>query len=207
MMECAIILDRIHLGQLTPVEIDKIKKVEQEIITELNKLRKIRKYKLNELMLFLSVSCIWIPFPSSLLSTVECGGCTTLGFLGSPIKFNSPTEVVGTSPEGCDLHETSTERGCAPVPTSLLVVFNITQRGPSIPCTDPELSTTLVDGPTVVPLLLRHSPSVMADPPPTARPHPVASPRHRRYLGHIHRRPDFCSGRMGAGAGPQRVHF
>ena len=101
--------------------------------------------------IFLSVSCIWIPFPSSLLSTVECGGCTTLGFLGSPIKFNSPTEVVGTSPEGCDLHETSTERGCAPVPTSLLVVFNITHRGPSIPCTDPELSTTLVDGPTVVP--------------------------------------------------------
>ena len=158
-------------------------------------------------MLFLSVSCIWIPFPSSLLSTVECGGCTTLGFLGSPIKFNSPTEVVGTSPEGCDLHETSTERDGAPVPTSLLVILNFTQRGPSIPCTDPELSTTLVDGPTVMPLLLRHSPSVMADPPPTARPHPVASPRHRRYLGHIHRRPDFCSGRMGAGAGPQRVHF
>ena len=107
--------------------------------------------------IFLSVSCIWIPFPSSLLSTVECGGCTTLGFLGSPIKFNSPTEVVGTSPEGCDLHETSTERDGAPVPTSLLVVFNFTQRGPSIPCTDPELSTTLVDGPTVVPLMLRHS--------------------------------------------------
>ena len=93
-------------------------------------------------MLFLSVSCIWIPFPSSLLSTVECGGCTTLGFLGSPIKFNSPTEVVGTSPEGCDLHETSTERDGAPVPTSLLVVFNFTHRGPSIPCTDPELSKT-----------------------------------------------------------------
>ena len=81
---------------------------------------------------------------------------------------------MGTSPEGCDLHETSTERDGAPVPTSLLVIFNITQRGPSIPCTDPELSTTLVDGPTVMPLLLRHSPSVMADPPPTARPHPVA---------------------------------
>ena len=90
----------------------------------------------------LSVSCIWIPFPSSLLSTVECGGCTTLGFLGSPIMFNSPTEVVGTSPEGCDLHETSTERDGAPVPTSLLVILNFTQRGPSIPCTDPELSQT-----------------------------------------------------------------
>ena len=90
--------------------------------------------------IFLSVSCIWIPFPSSLLSTVECGGCTTLGFLGSPIMFNSPTEVVGTSPEGCDLHETSTERDGAPVPTSLLVILNFTQRGPSIPCTDPELS-------------------------------------------------------------------
>ena len=68
--------------------------------------------------IFLSVSCIWIPFPSSLLSTVECGGCTTLGFLGSPIGFNSPTEVVGASPEGCGLHETSTGPQGAPEPRS-----------------------------------------------------------------------------------------
>jgi hypothetical protein len=156
---------------------------------------------------FLSVSCIWIPFPSSLLSTVECGGCTTLGFLGSPIKFNSPTEVVGTSPEGCDLHETSTERGCAPVPTSLLVVFNITHRGPSIPCTDPELSQHWwMDPPSchvAASLAPRH-----ADPPPTASPTSCRHRRrHRRYLGHIHRRPDFCSGRMGAGAGPRMGWF
>ena len=37
---------------------------------------------INEWIKFLSVSCIWIPFPSSLLSTVECGGCTTLGSFG-----------------------------------------------------------------------------------------------------------------------------
>ena len=56
--------------------------------------------------MFLSVSCIWIPFPSSLLSTVEMRGVHLhLGFLGSPIRFNSPTEVVGHPPEGCDLLE------------------------------------------------------------------------------------------------------
>ena len=43
------------------------------------KIMKMFKYELNK---FLSVSCIWIPFPSSLLSTVECGGCTTLGSFG-----------------------------------------------------------------------------------------------------------------------------
>ncbi len=70
----------------------------------------------------LSVSCIWIPFPSSLLSTVECGGCTTLGFLGSPIWFNSPTEVVGPMPEGCDLLEQRSDPRCAPTPYQWLRV-------------------------------------------------------------------------------------
>ena len=84
----------------------------------------------------------------------------------------------------------------------LFVILNFTQRGPSIPCTDPELSTTLVDGPhrrATDAASLAHRP---ADPPPTARPHPVASPRHRRYLGHIHRGLVPRSGRMGSGAGP-----
>ena len=77
-----------------------------------------------EIFIFLSVSCKWIPFPFSLLSTVECGGCTTLGFLGSPIRFNSPTEVVGHSPEGCDLHEsnagTASAARCPPRPLAVV---------------------------------------------------------------------------------------
>jgi hypothetical protein len=45
----------------------------------------------------------------------------------------------------------------------LFGIVNFTQRGPSIPCTSPELSQNLVSGSSVMPLLLRHSPSVMAD--------------------------------------------
>ena len=68
-------------------------------------------------------------FLFSLLSTVECGGCTTLGqsLFGSAGRFNSPTEVVGDCPEGCDLHETdhgSPLRLCPD--TSLLEILNIT---------------------------------------------------------------------------------
>ena len=88
----------------------------------------------------------------------------------------------------------------------LFVVVNFTQRGPSIPCTSPELSQSHRGASTMMPLLLRHSPSVIIDPPSLANILWLG-PRHRRYLASIHRRPDFCSGRMGAGAGPQRVHF
>ena len=147
-------------------------------------------------------------FLFSLLSTVECGGCTTLGqsLFGSAGRFNSPTEVVGDCPEGCDLHETdhgSPLRLCPD--TSLLEILNITrtrtfptQRSPGS-----QISGRRHVGTS---LLLRHSPSPASTSPSSASDHAILpDPRgppelHPGRSGQTPVRADIPQGRLGPGA-------
>ena len=52
------------------------------------------------LVKFLSVSCIWIPFPSSLLSTVECGGVHYTRVFGFADMVQLPYGSCGTNARG-----------------------------------------------------------------------------------------------------------